>query len=263
MDPLYQMRREKSPTFRILYGSIVGLGMVVVGLSLYRIISDRAPAIWLALALLAAVAGSFSLRIPGMHGRVSAGDTVTCLSILLAGPYAGALTAVADAVSGSLRCSRRRLQYAFYNSANSALSAFASGLMVSRLSGKPILYRGDAVTAASLLVPLCMMAGSYFLMNTGLVAAAVAAEKSLSFVDTWREGFMWTCVNYVAGAFVAGLLALTPDVLSPVKLAIVLLSCLAAYVSSRAHILLAARVRQHRCKAQADDDDEVQASTPL
>jgi hypothetical protein len=246
MDWEAHMKREKNPRFRILYGSVVGLGLAVTGLAVYRVIADQTAGLWIVLALLAAVAGSFSLKIPGMSGRVSAGDTITCLSILLLGPYAGALSAAADALGGSIRCksSSRRLQFALYNSGNSALSAFVAGQAALGLLGKPMLYHEAADSPASLLLPLCVLAGGYYLMNTVLVAAAVALEKSLSFVDVWREGFMWTCVNYLAGAFVAGMLAQVSDPLSAARLAVIVFSCSAVYVSCRAHVRLAQTVQR-------------------
>ncbi len=57
----------------------------------------------------------------------------------------------------------------------------------------------------------------------------------------------------MAGAFVAGLLALAPETLTPGKLAAVVFSCTAVYLSSRAHIRLAQTVRQLRERAQAAD----------
>lgn len=246
------MNFERNHKFRILYGSVVGLGLAVIGLSLYRVIPHHTAGIWIGLALLAALTGSLSLKIPGINGKVSAGDTTTCLSLLLLGPYAGALTAAVDALAGSIRCKspERRFQFALYNSGNSALSVFVTGQIAMKLLGKPILYQQAAVTASSLLLPLCVLAGGYYLMNTVLVAAAVAAEKSLSFIDTWREGFMWTCANYVTGAFVAGMLAQLPDPISLAELAAVLFTCLAVYISCRGYIRTAQTVQCLREKAQ-------------
>lgn len=252
MDWETYMKRAKHPRFQILYGSVVGCGLAMIGLALYRVIADQTPSLWIVLALLAAVTGSFSLKIPGINGRVSAGDTITCLSILMLGPYAGALTAAADALAGSIRCKSpsRRLQCTLYNSGNAALSAFVVGQATLSLLGKPMIYRQTEVPAASLLLPLCVLAAGYFLMNTVLVAAAVSFEKSLNFVDTWREGFMWTCVNYLAGAFVAGVLVQVADPLSPAKLGAVLFCCSAVYLSCKAHVRLSQKVQRMQESAQ-------------
>jgi hypothetical protein len=246
------MKRKMNPRFRTLYRSVVACGLALIAFALYRMILDPSVVLWIILALLAVLTGSFSLKIPGINGRVSAGDTITCLSTLLLGPYAGALTAAVDALGGSFRCSTpaRRLQFILYNSANSAISAFLAGLLALRFLGQPILHREALLRPASLLLPLCLLAGGYFLLNTVLVAAAAAFDKSLSFFLVWREGFMWTCVNYLAGAFVAGMLAQAADPLAPTRLLTVLFCCAAVYLSCRAHVRLAHKVQRLQQSAQ-------------
>jgi len=234
--------RTEDTRFQLLYGAVACAGAAVAALALYRVVADRTPPGWVALALLAAAAGSFSLKIPGINGRVSAGDTIACLSILLFGPYAGALTAAGDAVAGSMRCRSRsrRWRFALYNAASYALSAFLVGHATLGLLGKSMLHDQPGVPASELLLPLCVLAGGYYVMNTVLVAAAVALEKSRSLVDTWRDGFMWTCANYLAGAWAAGFLVQAAGPLSIAQLAVVLLSCSGVYVTCRAHVRLAA-----------------------
>jgi hypothetical protein len=234
------MKPEKRPGFLILYGLVVACGIAVVALALYRIIQDQTPATWIVLAILAGIAGSLSLKIPGINGRVSAGDTITCLSILVFGPYAGAITAAVDALVGSMRCktSSRRLQFASYNCGVSALTAFAIGQILLHLPGRPTMHP-QLLPSASLLLALCVMAGAYFLINTILVSAAVTLEKSLNFFHVWHRGFMWTCANFVVGAFVAGVLAEIAGSLSAAKFGAILFSCAAVYISCRAYIGLA------------------------
>jgi hypothetical protein len=231
---------EKNSGFQILFGSVVVCGLVVLVLALYQVQHHQQSETWFMLALLAAVAGSFSLKIPGMNGRVSAGDTVVFLSMLMAGPYAGVISATTDAVFGSLRCKNRslRLKFALYNGGNAALSAFIVGEAVTRLAGG-FAAGGQPPTAESLLLPLILLSGAYYLMNTVLVAGAVALEKDLNFIDVWRKGFMWTCANYVAGAFVAGVLVLVYPSLSPALVGVIFFSSAGIYISCRAHIRLA------------------------
>jgi hypothetical protein len=61
---------------------------------------------------------------------------------------------------------------------------------------------------------------------------------------------MWTCVNYLAGAFVAGMLVQVADPLAPAQLGAVLFCCSAVYISCRAHVRLAQRVHRLREEAQ-------------
>jgi hypothetical protein len=107
--------------------------------------------------------------------------------------------------------------------------------------GQAILHLPGVRTPhpASLVLQLCIMSGVSYLINTGLVAAAVALEKSLSFIDVWCEGFMWTCANYLVGALAAGILAQVSGTLSTVVLGAIFFSCAGVYVSCRAHVRLA------------------------
>jgi hypothetical protein len=248
------MKPEKNSGFLILYGLVVACGIAVVSLALYRIIQDQTPATWMLLAVLAGIAGSLSLKIPGINGRVSAGDTITCLSILMFGPYVGALTAAVDALIGSMRCktSSRRIQFASYNCGVSALTAFTVGQILLHLPGNPVMHQ-QLLPSASMLLALCAMAGSYFLMNTILVAAAVALEKSVSFFSVWYRGFMWTCANFVVGSFVAGVLAEIAGTLSVAKFGVILFSCGAVYISCRAYVGLAQSL-ENQAKTQSSTE---------
>jgi len=64
-------------------------------------------------------------------------------------------------------------------------------------SPKPIL---------PLLVPIIVLAVLYFVLNSVLVAWAIAFEKRVSAFAVWRDSFLWLSLNYLSGASVAGLL---------------------------------------------------------
>jgi diguanylate cyclase (GGDEF)-like protein/putative nucleotidyltransferase with HDIG domain len=58
----------------------------------------------------------------------------------------------------------------------------------------------------SLLVPLLALAVLYFLLNSWLIAWAVALEQTTSALLVWRRNFFWLSLNYFSGASVAALL---------------------------------------------------------
>ena len=57
-----------------------------------------------------------------------------------------------------------------------------------------------------LLIPVSLLATSYFAINSSLIAIAVSCEKALSPIEVWKNNFVWIGLNYVGGACVAMLL---------------------------------------------------------
>jgi hypothetical protein len=51
----------------------------------------------------------------------------------------------------------------------------------------------------SMVRPLGIATVIYFLVNTGLVAAAISLEKNQPYARTWRVTFMWTLPSCLAG----------------------------------------------------------------
>jgi len=239
------MNHSLNPRFRWLYGSVVSSGLSILALAVYTILQGQVTGAWLILSCLALAAGCFSLKIPGMNGRVSAGDTIICMSLMLFGPVSGAVTAALDGLAGSLRCQTksRRLHFVLYNSSSMALSAFIGGQAFQVLLGRSPLYHQPEVDVASMLLPLGVLAVLYFAANTLLVAGAVALENAGKTLTVWREGFQWTCVNYLAGASVAGILIRIPNPFTVRVIATALIASGVVYVSSRAHLRLADEVQ--------------------
>jgi hypothetical protein len=244
------MNYTPNSKFRWLYGLVVGFGISILILAFYRILKGQYDATWFPLSCLALFAGCFTLKIPGMNGRVSASDTIIFMSLMLFGPYYGAVTAAMDGLAGSLRCKTksRRLQFVLYNSCSMAISAFIGGHAFQGLTGKLPLYHQPEIVAISILLPLGVLALVYYGANTFLVAGAVALEKCGNILAVWREGFQWTCVNYLAGAGMAGFLIRMPNPFTFGVLAAVLIAAAVVYIGSRSHLRLLAEVQHLREK---------------
>ncbi|MEO8680743.1 MAG: HD domain-containing phosphohydrolase [Vicinamibacterales bacterium] len=56
------------------------------------------------------------------------------------------------------------------------------------------------------VVPLYLFTACTFILNSGLVAVALAFERKQSAFRIWREQFLWLSLNYFGGASVAALL---------------------------------------------------------
>ena len=232
------MTRTHNTGFKMLFGAVVTAGMAVLSIGGYRLIDHQPPFAWLVLSLLTAAAGSLSLKIPGVNGRASIGDALIASSVFLFGPLAGAVTAAFEGVAGSLRCrtSSRRLQFMLFNTATMALSAYVAGNVFFAAHGRPLFSEEQPAPVPLLPGPLVAFAAAYFLVNTWIVAAASALDRSAGFFQTWRDGFLWTCVNYLAATFVSGILMQSGDPVTLSVLGTLAAGCAAVYVSARAHV---------------------------
>jgi putative nucleotidyltransferase with HDIG domain len=93
---------------------------------------------------------------------------------------------------------------AAFNFGNLTLAAWASGTLFFAASGaKPLLHGGQAAT---LILPLALLAATYFVINTGLIAAAIGLETGTGAVLLWWRHFMRLAPGYAASASLALLL---------------------------------------------------------
>jgi putative nucleotidyltransferase with HDIG domain len=124
--------------------------------------------------------------------------------VLLFGPEAGAVTLLLDAlVLGWHR--RMGVLRTFFNAGTLMLSGWVSGTLFFKWSRVQPLFGHEAPTLG-LIVPLALLAGSFYLINTGLIAGAIACETRARAFDIWRRHFVWLAPGYAASASVALLL---------------------------------------------------------
>ncbi|RPJ76325.1 MAG: diguanylate cyclase, partial [Acidobacteria bacterium] len=71
-----------------------------------------------------------------------------------------------------------------------------------------LLRAGQDSVAQALVVPIGAAALVYFVINTALVAAAIAFSTSQTFSRVWRESFLWSAPSYFMGAGCAALVDL-------------------------------------------------------
>lgn len=162
---------------------------------------------WLLLTGVAALTGSYALRIPGVVVRLSVSEPIVFLSTLLFGPGPGTITAAVDALVMSLRLpSRLRTPHRIlFNVGGLAISVLPSALLYFQVAGldprAPAYGRLD-----SFVIPLYFFAVSVFAINSTLVAIAVAIERRLSAFFVWRTQFLWLSASYLASAAIAAIL---------------------------------------------------------
>ena len=144
-----------------------------------------------------------NLPIPLANGAtlsVSYAANLTALLLL------GTRYAVVVAVVGAwTQCTvHPKRSYPFYRTAFSmatqAITIVAVGLAFTALGGTVAPVNFDAVAKA-----IVVAIGVYFVVNTGLVAAAIALSSRQSLLRIWREDFLWSAASFiVAGSAGAG-----------------------------------------------------------
>jgi putative nucleotidyltransferase with HDIG domain len=187
--------------------AVVGVcGIAVVLNSTITIWRSTLPPEWLLFAALTIASGALSLKIPSIQSRFSVSEVFAFTSVLLFGPDVGAIVLALDGLRISLLWKMSRAQTLF-NVANLGLSMWLSGRLFFAASGAPALY-GQTPPTAYVLVYLALMTATYFAVNTGLTATAIALSSGKRVLVTWREHYWPLLPSYVAGASVALLLVL-------------------------------------------------------
>ena len=158
----------------------------------------RHSGVYLAYVLLASLASTLKVRLPGITGTIS----VNFLFILIAvAVFTFAETVLLAAVAGLIQClwrpkSRPRLLQVSFNVAALALSSGAS-YRISHLLAGP---QGTHVA-----VLLAIAASFYFTADTLLVSGVLSLVQHKSLFDVWQQCYLWSFPYYLAGAAIAGL----------------------------------------------------------
>lgn len=182
-------------------------GVLVLVAGLVHTVAHPPRWAWLGLTALTALTGAYAVRIPGVVVRLSVSEPIVFLSTLLFGPMPGTLTAAVDALVMTLRLPQRlRTPHRIlFNVGAIAVSVLPSSLLYFRLTGlDPVEPRYGSLD--TFVGPLYAFALSVFVMNSGLVAAAVAVERGISAFAVWRTQFLWLSASYLASAAIAAIL---------------------------------------------------------
>ncbi len=209
-------------------------GTLAILLSLRTLVSEAVPPQWLLFAALTLASSMFTLKIPSIQSRLSVSEIFAFTSILLFGPEAAAVTLALDGVLISLRWRMTPLQTAF-NFANLGLSVWACGRVFFLVSGAAPLFARSAAYQ-DLLLPLMLMVVTYFVVNSGLTATAVASERGDHIWLVWRRHFLPLAPNYLAGASVSLLLVVAFQQVHFTALALILPVLLISYLTQRASL---------------------------
>jgi len=162
---------------------------------------------WFVLAVLTLLSGSFTVRIPKIPARLSVSETFVFAAVLMFGPAAATVIVVLDTLVISFWLGRRAnpLSRLLFNVSAPAVAIWLSSYcfyFVTRIDPLSVA----PLPVITLVFPLLGLAVLYFLLNSWLIAFAVALQKKQSAFAIWRNNLLWLSLNYFSGASATALL---------------------------------------------------------
>lgn len=191
---------------RVFVSLVIAAGAGVLGRAVVSLVASPPPGEWLFFAALSLLSGAFNLKVPAIPARISVSEAFVFATVLLYGPEAATVVVTLDAIMMSLRLRSDR-KYLFRTPFNITAAAFSIWVA----SHAYVLLLGNNQSAIEigldrLLGPLLVLAVSYFILNSGLVAIAMSLERRTRAFAIWRTNFLWLGLNYLGGASFAALI---------------------------------------------------------
>jgi putative nucleotidyltransferase with HDIG domain len=189
-----------------LTGTIVA-GAAVVAFSIADLVRHPVAPSWFVFAIFTLLSGTATLRLPAAPVGFSISDMFTMTAALLFGPAAGTAAVAIDSLAISRRLARRPLpvRRLMFNATAPALAMWVSAHVFFWLAGVgPLVFHASAVS--QVLGPIAAFATTYYLLNTWLIAAAIALEQHANAFSIWRAHFFDLWLTYYGGASIAALI---------------------------------------------------------
>jgi signal transduction histidine kinase/CheY-like chemotaxis protein len=158
----------------------------------------------LAIGVLTA-AWKVNLPIPLASGStLSVSCSAKLLALVLLGPRHAVIVAIAGALTQCTYKARRPypLYRTIFSMMSEAVAMAGTGIVYVALGGPPI-----ATDIPALARPLVGAIATYFVLDTGLVAGAIALSTHRSIVSIWRDGFFWSGVTFMVAGTVGAMTA--------------------------------------------------------
>ena len=178
------------------------IGAVCIAIAAYLAKRER-PGLFLALLVLSSLASTLKLSLPLSRraSSLSLSYAINMVALILLGPHRTTLVAVVGAWSQCTFRMRDRssLHRTLFSMASLAVTVQATGVVFALVRG------GNTDFLFGLFQPLVAATIIYFLLNTGLVAGAIAGAARWSIFKVWYDNFLWSGPSYFAGAMVAAL----------------------------------------------------------
>jgi putative nucleotidyltransferase with HDIG domain len=234
---------------RLYIATVVAMGAYVVGKSAFDLVLQFPGKEWVYLAVLTFLTGSFSVKLPSISARISVSEAFVFAAVLYFGAPGATVIVAFDTLimtSWSHRGRRSRVRAIFNVSAGSTAIWIAANVFQFLLHQTPTPPQLD-----QLVIPVSVLATTYFAINSSLIAIAVAWEKALSPIEVWKNNFVWIGLNYVGGACVAMLLVTYRERIDFVALSVIIPLLVITYLTFRTSLGRIADADRH--VAQVND----------
>src|SRR3984893_1833120 len=213
------------------------------------------PGSFAALLVLSSITSAFKITLPLTRSgsTMSVSYAVDFLSLIILGPSQTMIVGATSAWSQcTFRMTRKNPPYrTLFSMASLVISVQAAGEIFYRRGGTPGLASPDLVQMAK---PVVFAAGAYFLVNTTLVAAAIALSMRQSMIKVWNENFMWSGPSYFVGALAAAGVAVVFSRSAGSNTWIALLAAAPLYLTYRSYKIYMGRIEDEQRHVQEVSD---------
>jgi diguanylate cyclase (GGDEF)-like protein len=234
---------------RVYVGLVIAAGLTLLILRLPDVTLAQ-PLLFLALLLLSSMSAALKVHLPltTSGSTMSVSYAVDFASLLLLGPHNTMLVAAGSAFSQCHFNSKERnpLHRTLFSVASLVLTVQGSGLAFSLLGGI-----GSSMPLAALARPLVGAATFYFLLNTGLIATAIALSTRAKILTTWNNNFLWSAPSYFVGA---GSAALAASLVSHAGYWVAPLTFAPLYLTYRTYKVYMGRIEDEQLHVQQTSD---------
>jgi diguanylate cyclase (GGDEF)-like protein/putative nucleotidyltransferase with HDIG domain len=182
---------------RVLVCAVIAAAAAVIVLSLPIRIPD--PLLFFGMLTLSSLTAVLKVRLPlpGQASTMSVSYAVDFASLLFLGtPQTLLISAVSAFSQCTFRISAPNPPHrTLFSMGTLVLTAWAAGTVFTGLGGRPGELRSWLDIA-----PVAAAATTYFLVNTGLVASAIALSSGANVARIWNANFLWSAPGYFVGA---------------------------------------------------------------
>ena len=188
---------------------VVAAGLWVVAYSCKDLLANRPSPDLAWLALLTLLSGFLPLKLPKVAANISVSETFVFCGTLLFGPSAGAILVFLDVALIWARLSRQEVYWhrMLFSLAANPLAIWIAAAVLFQVAGTgPLAPLPIQPPDGRLILGLLAFAIVYFILNSSLVAFAIALEQNQNAFEIWSKHLSRLWLNYWAGASVAALL---------------------------------------------------------